>query len=46
MAENKDQKVEIMPNDKIVSIKVSGAFLTRIQSVLVHLLEGQDSLYS
>jgi hypothetical protein len=43
MAENKDQKVEIMPNDKIVSIKVSGAFLTRIQSVLVHLLEGKDT---
>jgi hypothetical protein len=36
--ENKDTKIEIMPNSGVVSIKVSGAFLTRIQSVLVYLL--------
>lgn len=41
--ENKDQKVEVMPNDTIVSIKVSGAFLTRIQSVLVYLLQDKDT---
>lgn len=37
------QKIEVMPNDKIVSIKVSGAFLTRIQSVLVYLLSNYET---
>lgn len=41
--ENKDAKIEIMPNNGVVSIKVSGAFLTRIQSVLVYLLKDMDT---
>lgn len=41
--ENKDAKIEIMPNSGVVSIKVSGAFLTRIQSVLVYLLKDMDT---
>jgi len=37
------QKIEVMPNDKIVSIKVSGAFLSRVQSVLVYLLSNFET---
>ena len=37
------QKIEVMPNDKSVSIKVSGAFLSRVQSVLVYLLSNFET---
>jgi hypothetical protein len=37
------QKIEVMPNDKIVSIKVSGAFLSRVQSVLVYVLSNFET---
>jgi len=37
------QKIEVMPNDKVVSIKVSGAFLSRVQSVLVYVLSNFET---
>jgi len=38
MEQDKNTQIEVMPYDKIVNVSVSGAFLNRVQSVLVYLL--------
>jgi hypothetical protein len=38
MENEKDTQIEVMPYDKLVTVTVSGAFLNRVQSVLVYLL--------
>lgn len=42
MEQDKNTQIEVMPYDKLVTITVSGAFLNRVQSVLVYLLSNHE----